>query len=120
MQSSTTYQLDLLTKVEDKRDKYEILIEELIKKYPQFNNQIRRLLYNEDKAKVYDKIFLTILDFNSIRNFRISRDDNMQSMQAYKRSKIRGSRQLNKQLDSAVYSLKTNVSYYFGFDYNDK
>jgi hypothetical protein len=113
------YELVMLTplKDEDKRDKYQLFIDSMQKKYPQFNNQIKRLLYNEDKEKVLDNIFLSLLDSKTVYNFRISRDDNMQSMQNYRRSKIKGQQRNNKQYDSAVYSLKSKVSYYFGFDY---
>jgi hypothetical protein len=113
------YELEILTSVkeEDRKDKYEVFIEQMKARYPQFFNQIKRLLYNEDKEKVLDGIALSILDFKSVYNFRVSRDDNSHSMQNYRRSKIRGSQQNRKQYDSAIYSTKSNVSYYFGFDY---
>lgn len=96
-------------------DYYELLINSMKKKYPQIFIQIRKLIYHDDKAKVFDRMFIAILDSdNHIKNFRVGRDDNPYSMQQYKNEKIKGAS--NKQYDSAVYSTKTNVSYYFGFD----
>ena len=103
------------------KDSYDLLIENLENKYPYIFNQIRKILYNEDRFKVLDKISLHLLDYTDISNFRIGRDDNGYTMKNYKNSRIgyysTDENKRSNQFDSSVYCKLSGVSYYFGFAY---
>jgi len=95
-------------------DSWNLMISDMEQKYSREFLSIRKLLYNEDTDKIVDIISMTILDFENIDNFRIGRDDNKNHMDNYKTNKIRSRK---SQFDSSIYSTKTKVCYYFGFDY---
>ena len=107
---------DDLNAVEVNINSYDLLIKDLEKKHENVFLQIKKVLYHEDTEKVLDGISLFLLDHNFI-NFRIGRDDNMYSMQNYKKIKNFKSEEYFKQFDSSIYSTKTKVSYYFGYSF---
>ena len=116
-QEQETWELTLMVKLEeaDKQDKYELLLKDLQTKYPDIYNKVKRYAYHEDKYKVFDYVFLSILDNNkSIRSFRMARSDNNHDMKVYGKSKMNGKA---SKYDSSIYSVKTKIVYYFGFDY---
>ena len=120
MSKEKNWELKLLTDLEpeEKKDKYLLLLENVKTKYPEVFSQIKKWTYNEDKDKVLDTIFLSILDVQNIQDFRMARSDNRTIMQKYgqlKREKI--SDKNISQFDSSVYSKKTNIVYYYGFNY---
>jgi hypothetical protein len=117
MTTDEKWNLSLITKLseEDKQDRYLILLKELQPRYPEIYNKVKKYVYHEDKDKVFDYIFLSILDTTkSIRNFRMARSDNNHDMKVYGRAKMSGKA---SRFDSSVYSTKTKIVYYYGFDY---
>jgi hypothetical protein len=101
--------------LETKLDSWELLILDFENKYPIIMNQIKKVLYSEDREKVLDIVISHFIEYKNIINFRISRDDNNYSVQNYKKVKSFKIDLDKRSFDSSIFSTKNRVCYYFGF-----